>query len=116
MIKLAQKDRRVSRSLLQMDVDDHIINLKNGAYDLNQRQLLEDRASRFLTKQARVHFKNEATCDRWLKFLFEVSDDDLDMVSRVLSSGDEMEGPQQSSRRNPLFGPRIEGSEVDFWV
>ena len=83
MIKLAQKDQRVSRSLLQMDVDDHIINLKNGAYDLNQRQLLEDRASRFLTKQARVHFKNEATCDRWLEFLFEVTDDDPDMVKQL---------------------------------
>ena len=66
-----------------MDVDDHIINLKNGAYDLNQSQLLEDRASRFLTKQATVHFKNEAICDRWLEFLFEVTDDDPDMVKQL---------------------------------
>ncbi|MDC0966382.1 phage/plasmid primase, P4 family [Alphaproteobacteria bacterium] len=83
MIKLAQKDRRISRSLLKMDVDDHIINLKNGAYDLNQRQLLEDRASRFITKQARVYFKDGATCDRWLEFLSEVTDDDPDMVKQL---------------------------------
>lgn len=83
MIKLAQKDKRVSRSLLQMDVDDHIINLKNGAFDLNQRQLLADRASWFLTKQARVNFKNETTCDRWLDFLLEVTDDDPDMVRQL---------------------------------
>jgi putative DNA primase/helicase len=83
MIKLAQKDKRIARRLADMDVEDEIINIKNGAFDLDRNELLVDRGSRFLTKQANVSFNPEADCPRWKSFLNEITDDDPEVITQL---------------------------------
>ena len=83
MIKLAQKDKRIARRLADMDVEDELINIKNGAFDLDRNELLVDRGSRFLTKQANVSFNPEADCPRWKSFLNEITDDDPEVIIQL---------------------------------
>ena len=66
-----------------MDMDDHLINLENGIFDLQDSRLLKERGSRFLTKKAATQYYPEANCTLWEKFIREITDDDDEMIRQL---------------------------------
>ena len=83
MIKLAQKDRRISKKLSLMDTDDQLINLKNGVFNFADFKLLANRGSQFLTKQAETSFVENADCKLWKEFIRQITDDDEEMSRQL---------------------------------
>lgn len=64
----------------QFDTDSFLLNCRNGTYDLRTHTFRAHRSEDMMTKMAQVHFNPDMECPRWMLFLFEICQDDWDMV------------------------------------
>jgi putative DNA primase/helicase len=77
MVTVSTKDLSVHES--QFDMDDHLICLKNGVFDLKTYQLLPFNEDFMMTKQANFSYDPQAQCPNWerlMRIIF-INDDSL---------------------------------------
>lgn len=63
-------------SMSEFDSDIYLLNCQNGTLDLKNNRFYSHRATDYITKVAGVHYKPDATCERWEKFIDEVMSSD----------------------------------------
>ena len=76
MIKLSQKDSRMAKSFSDMDTQDALLSVNNGLLDLDTQLLTEPSKKTIITKKATPIFDPSSSCERWIKFIEEITDDD----------------------------------------
>lgn len=64
----------------EFDTDAFLLNLRNGTYDLRRGVFRQHQPEDMITKMAHVHFNPDAICPMWMLFLFEICQDDWDLV------------------------------------
>lgn len=90
--KLSSKDAQVAYSI-KMDAFDqnpYLFNCKNGTMHLDTMTFTEHRASDMLTKKSDVVYSPEARCERFDKFIEEITSSDTDkakFLQKVLGYG-----------------------------
>lgn len=73
-LRLAHKD---------LDTDPFLLNCMNGTLDLRTGELRPHSAGDYITKMINVAFDTNAQCPRWEAFLFEIFEEDLELISFV---------------------------------
>lgn len=63
-------------SIEQFDTSPHLFNCQNGTLRLDTNEFYEHDAEDFLSQIANVEYKENATCERWEEFIFEIMDGD----------------------------------------
>ncbi len=84
-------DRRIKRESLLKDAtsilpksitmfDSHklLFNCKNGTYNLETNKLQEYNPFDYITKMSNVNFDPDANCDRWIQFISEIMQGDVE--------------------------------------
>ena len=66
------------KNLSDFDRDKLLFNCQNGTFSLFELVLRPHRPEDYITKIARVHYRGEATCERWERFIDEIMCDDID--------------------------------------
>lgn len=67
-------------SALQLDCDTMLIGVQNGVVDLRTGKRRDGEREDFVTKLAGTEFAVDAKCDRWLRFLNEITGKDQDLI------------------------------------
>jgi putative DNA primase/helicase len=69
---LADASAIAPRSLVEFDNNPRLFNCANGTYDLDNRVFRPHNAADNITKIARVEYKEDASCVRWVEFIDQV--------------------------------------------
>lgn len=80
MISLARTELDVAVRPEDMDADPWAFNVENGTVDLRTGELRPHEPTDLITKLAPVQYDPEAEPVRWLSFLHEIMDDDVELV------------------------------------
>lgn len=83
MVSLARHEEPLGVGHRDLDRDPWLFNVANGTVDLRTGQLRPHDPADLITKLAPVAFDPAATCPLWDKFLGEVFDGNLDLISYV---------------------------------
>lgn len=78
MLFLSQSDLPIAPQAFNRDL--YSFNVLNGTLDLRTRELRTHEASDLITKIAPAEYDPLATCPRWLQFVREIMQNDLDLV------------------------------------
>lgn len=77
---LAKRDNHFRVPASMLDRKPYLIGVPNGVIDLTTRKLITGEYSQYITKRCSVDFNPKASAPRWVSFLFEVMDNDLEIV------------------------------------
>lgn len=80
MILLAQSEEGVPITPSQLDIDDWLLNCKNGTINLRTSELYEHRQEDLITKLVAVEYNPSAECPTWLAFLEKIMGGNQDMI------------------------------------
>jgi len=83
MVRLASSDPALAIAPEQLDAQPHLLNLQNGTYNLDTKELQKHAPNDQLTKRAGVMYDPTAQCPRWNNFLNEVSEHDEALIGYV---------------------------------
>jgi putative DNA primase/helicase len=83
MLTLAQSEPALADDGSQWDGDNWALGVANGVVDLRTGKLRTGLPSDRITLHTDIAFDPEARCPRWDRFLFEIFDEDLDLISYV---------------------------------
>jgi putative DNA primase/helicase len=81
MLKMAQSEPGIPILPEQMDTNHWLLNVQNGIIDLKTRELLPHCRSDLITKIVPVEYDPDATCPKWLEFLYTIMGNDDEMVN-----------------------------------
>jgi putative DNA primase/helicase len=84
MIVLARA--KVPITITELDADPMLLGVKNGYIDLSTGELLPAERGRYVTKIAPVEYDPDAKAPRWLQFLDEIFNGDLEIIEFVQRS------------------------------
>ncbi|NKJ45641.1 hypothetical protein CIC12_02540 [Burkholderia sp. SG-MS1] len=80
MLEAAAAEPEMSiANISRMDARPEMLCVENGDVDLRTSELLAPDPTRLMSRQARASYVLNATCDRWLRFLRDISDGDSDV-------------------------------------
>jgi len=83
MIKDARSDARIHIDIADFDKNIFLLNCCNGTYDLKNKTFSEHSPTDFLTKISNAVYNPDAKCERWLKFMNEVTMGDKDLIKFI---------------------------------
>lgn len=104
-----------SISLSDFDTDPYLFNCLNGTFDLRTSQFRPHEPSDFLTKRANVHYNPDAKCERWGKFISEITcgDDKLALYLQK-TTGYGLSGDTSQECLFILYGPTTRNGKGTF--
>jgi putative DNA primase/helicase len=80
-VRLARLLRRLRSELDQLDSDPYLLSCGNGTLDLRTGELREPDPADLITLGTDVNYVPGATRERWLQFLEEVFDSDMELIA-----------------------------------
>ncbi|MDP2826697.1 MAG: phage/plasmid primase, P4 family [Sulfuritalea sp.] len=80
MIELAKSEPGIPIASCQLDRDPFLLGVENGVVDLRTGQLRQARRDDYITKLARVEFKEGAGCPTWEKFLGRIFSKNVSLI------------------------------------
>jgi putative DNA primase/helicase len=83
MLKLAASEPGMTVSINELDSDPWLLGVRNGVVNLKTGTLLANDPSMLITRVCNASHDHTATCPRWLTFLDQVFDGDLDTIDSV---------------------------------
>lgn len=84
MIRLASSELgMVIGNASELDADPWLLGVKNGVVDLRTGKLLASDPKLLITKQCNATYDREASCPRWITFLGEIFDNDLETIATI---------------------------------
>lgn len=83
MLKLAASEPSMTVSINELDSDPWLLGVRNGVVDLRTGDLLDNDPSMLITRMCNASHNRTATCHRWLTFLDQIFDGDLDTIDTV---------------------------------
>ena len=83
MLKLAASEPEMSVTERELDSDPHLLGVQNGAVDLRTGHLLFNHPEMLITRYCNAAYDDDAKCDRWLQFLDQVFQGDVDTIESV---------------------------------
>ncbi len=83
MLKLAASEPDMSVTESELDGDPHLLGVQNGAVDLRTGHLLFNHPEMLITRYCNAAYDDDAKCDRWLQFLDQVFQGDIDTIESV---------------------------------
>ncbi len=83
MLKLAASEPGMTVSINELDSDPWLLGVRNGVIDLRTGTMLANDPSMLITRMCSASHDRTATCPRWLTFLDQVFDGDLDTIDTV---------------------------------
>ncbi len=73
-------------SEINLHSKDNAVNVQNGMYYLDKQELLPHDSStmeKFATNLFPINFNKDAKCDRWMKFVYEIFEQDDDQYEKI---------------------------------
>jgi len=83
MLESASNEPDIPIDVLDFDSQKGLINVENGIVDLRTGDLLPHEKHYLMTKMLDLEYTNEATCDKWKKFLNETFEGDADLIDFI---------------------------------
>ncbi len=83
MLKLAVSEPNMAATITELDENPNLLGVNNGVVDLKTGQLLVNDPSMRITRFCNADYHSGATCDRWLTFLNEVFNGDIDTIETI---------------------------------
>ena len=83
MLKLAISEPNMAATITELDDNSNLLGVDNGVVNLKTGQLLVNDPSMRITRFCSASYNSGATCDRWLTFLKEVFNADLDTIDTI---------------------------------
>ena len=78
MLKLAKNEELLRITQDRLDQNPHLINLKNGTYDLGENKFRDHERKDFLTHCLDVNYNFNAPDKNWIKFIDQITEGDED--------------------------------------
>ncbi len=79
-LKLAESQPALSLNPDELDADPLLVACKNGVIDLTNGRFHSPNPGDHITRQLGVHYDPAATCPRWERFLYEITDGDGELI------------------------------------
>lgn len=104
-----------SKSLSDFDIDPFLLNCLNGTIDLRSLQFRPHDPADFLTKKAKVIYNPNAKCERWDKFVGEITCGNADLLLYLQKScGYGLSGDTSEECLFILYGPTTRNGKGTF--
>lgn len=113
MLRLASSEQEVVVTADQLDADPWAVNVKNGTLDLRTGELRPHDPSDHHTRLCPVEYHPDASCERWQRFIEQVSGGDAGLASYLqMLAGLSMTGDISEQIFPVLYGPGGNGKSV----
>ncbi|WP_437557321.1 phage/plasmid primase, P4 family [Acidithiobacillus sulfuriphilus] len=83
MLHLAKAEPGMSRSVIELDADAHLLGVQNGSVNLRTGELLEARPEQLISRQCAANYTPDAECPTWLRFLNDIFEGDQSLIGSV---------------------------------
>ena len=83
MLELARAQPPMADSGKNWDMNPMLLGVRNGVVDLRTGEFRDGRRDDRISLQAGVDYSPTASCDRWIRFLHEVFDNDKDLIQYI---------------------------------
>jgi putative DNA primase/helicase len=83
MLKLAASEPGMTVTINELDSNPWLLGVRNGVVDLRTGELLANDPLMLITRMCNASHDRTATCPRWLTFLDQVFDGDLDTIDTL---------------------------------
>lgn len=80
LITLAETEPDITARLTDFDADPWLLNCENGTIDLRTGKLISHKREALHSRMAPVAFDENARCDRWMTFLGDVTDTQVELM------------------------------------
>lgn len=70
-------------SINAFDANPRLISCKNGVLNLETKELLAHSQDKLHLKQVNASYDPDANCPRWIQFLYQIFDSDVDLISYI---------------------------------
>lgn len=83
MLRLAASEPEMSAVERELDSDPYLLGVENGVVDLRAGHHLFNQPEMLITRYCNASYDTDAKCDRWLQFLDQVFQSDIDTIESV---------------------------------
>jgi putative DNA primase/helicase len=83
MLKLAVSEEGMAATDRELDSDPYMLGVENGVVDLRRGHHLFNQPELFITRYCDASYDEDAKCDRWLQFLDQIFEGDIETIESV---------------------------------
>jgi putative DNA primase/helicase len=83
MLQLAISEPGMAVTDRELDADPHLLGVQNGVVDLRNGHLLFNHPEMLITRYCNAGYDEDAKCDRWLQFLNQIFQGDIETIESV---------------------------------